>query len=51
MNIFVLGVNSRGHRAQKIVQVRNSYFDDFKPPHVSLLKYIESKLNKPKRRS
>jgi len=35
-------VNSRGRRAQKIVQVRNSRFDDFKPPCMSLLKYISS---------
>lgn len=33
-------VNNRGRRAQKIVQVRNSYFDDFRPPRMSLVQFI-----------
>lgn len=37
---FFEGVNSRGHRAQKIVQVRNSFFDDFLPPKMSLLQFV-----------
>ncbi|XP_050438227.1 R3H domain-containing protein 4-like [Adelges cooleyi] len=41
-------VNSRGHRSQKIVQVRNTKFDDFQPPNLTLLKFIETKLNKTK---
>ncbi|XP_050529531.1 R3H domain-containing protein 4-like [Daktulosphaira vitifoliae] len=39
-------VNSRGQRSQKIVQVKNNHYDDFKPPRLSLLKFIETKLNK-----
>ncbi|VVC28809.1 R3H domain [Cinara cedri] len=30
----------RGHRSQKIVQVRNNLYEDFQPPHVSLLKFV-----------
>jgi len=41
-SLDAMSVNSRGRRAQKIVQVRNSRFDDFKPPRMSLLKYISS---------
>ncbi|XP_022166364.1 R3H domain-containing protein 4-like [Myzus persicae] len=41
-SLDAMSVNSRGRRTQKIVQVRNSRFDDFKPPHMSLLKYISS---------
>ncbi|XP_060858438.1 R3H domain-containing protein 4-like [Metopolophium dirhodum] len=41
-SLDAMSVNSRGRRTQKIVQVRNSRFDDFKPPHMSLLKYILS---------
>uniref|UniRef100_A0A2H8TZ18 R3H domain-containing protein 4 n=1 Tax=Melanaphis sacchari TaxID=742174 RepID=A0A2H8TZ18_9HEMI len=41
-SLDAMSVNSRGRRAQKIVQVRNTRFDDFKPPCMSLLKYISS---------
>lgn len=41
-SLDAMSMNSRGRRAQKIVQVRNSRFDDFKPPRMSLLKYISS---------
>lgn len=33
-------MNSRGRRAQKIVQVRNSHYDDFQPPKMTLLQYV-----------
>jgi len=43
-NYLFTGVNSRGRRTQKIVQVRNTYFNDFRPPQMSLLRFI-TKLN------
>ncbi|KAL5238833.1 hypothetical protein ACI65C_006243 [Semiaphis heraclei] len=45
-SLDAMSVNSRGRRTQKIVQVRNSHFDDFKPPHMTLLKYISSQNNR-----
>lgn len=45
-SLDAMSVNSRGRRTQKIVQVRNSRFDDFKPPHMTLLKYVSSQNNR-----
>lgn len=42
MFFFCIGVNNRGHRSQKVIQVRNDRFDDFQPPRMSLLKFVLS---------